>query len=200
MVVRSRPEWLRHAANKTFEDKRPRLAKSTADDNAGDEMDEEQEEKIDGSMRSVAVNVLALPLDGDGGSYAAEATDTGLEQLETLRRRQQDQMQALLTRQTEIAEQQMALLAQQEQQREAQLERQLEIERERERLQSLQQEQLTQTEMVLEQQRYFLDDKQLRNAESCGGDLLVHGGCGGGGGKPQQAPPLLGGNCFSTEI
>jgi hypothetical protein len=87
----------------------------------------------------------------------------------------------------------MQLLSQQET-------RQLEMEMKRQRLQSLQQEQLEHTEMVLQQQRHYLNDAQQRSelgdTAACN-DVLVHGGCGGGG--RQQAMPL-GGGCFSAEI
>lgn len=173
-------------------------------------MDKEYEDTNDDedSARDVAVNVT-VALDGDGGATQIaspavdgfEPDDTGLEQLELLRQRQQEQMQTLLARQSEIAEQQMALLAQQE----AQRDNQRAIELERARLQSLQQEQLAQTEIVLEQQRHYLDDRQLHAAEGCG--EIVRCGVtppkGPKTAREQSSGSLIFGSsvdCFSAEI
>ena len=117
----------------------------------------------------------------------------------------------LAEQQAEIAGHQSRLLAQQEGQREVQRARQIELERielERDRLAQLQQAQLQQTEMVLAQQRDWLDNTQQADfANGCDVTCADAGPFGGGrstpptdgrGGVPSDGG--IGSGCFSAEI
>ena len=128
----------------------------------------------------------------------------------------------LSEQQTRIANQQAQLLAEEQAYQQAQLEarrenqelrsRELEqIERERDRLQALQHEQLMQTELVLEQQRHYLDTHEGPNdlfTEGC--DVVQCTGTDLGRGERRATAAAndrrsrpdvqLGGGCFSPEI
>ena len=119
----------------------------------------------------------------------------------------------LAEQQAEIAGHQSRLLTQQEGQREVQRARQIELERielERDRLAQLQQAQLQQTEMVLAQQRDWLDNTQQADfANGC--DVTVSCADGGPFGGGRSTPPTDGrggvssdggisSGCFSAEI
>ena len=182
---------LKECANKSFERKQPLLGDDVVED-------DDDEANMDGDAPAVTIDFSppsANGVDSDGvgsggvGVFRDDASEPRLEQLEVLRRRQQEQMQTLLVRQTEIAERHAQLLSQHES-------RTVELERERGRLERMQQEQLDQTEIVLEQQRNYLHSDAPYAAEltGCGGASSVHQ-CGGGG-ATGSSPRL---SCFSAE-
>lgn len=206
MEVRSRPDWLKRAETKAFERKfQPRFSSLESDDShKGDSREAADDEEGDGELAVIDVPVTIDPSVADyeedrltkRRSDAAEAAgiasgQLNLEQFETLKKRQEEQMQALLLQQTSIAHASLTL------------------ERERERLQELQQTQLRHTEIVIAQQRQYLtstDEQQQRLArpetaeESCGGamlqcgsdttvDPLGRGGSGRGQSKKAKPPP-----------
>ena len=93
MDVRKRPNWLKSAENKTFAPKPQRLAvvpPSTTED------DEEDKNNDVGSS-----TVLVEVSNEQEGDIDRRAGST-LEQFETLKQRQQEQMQALLLQQTQV--------------------------------------------------------------------------------------------------
>ena len=95
MDVRKRPNWLKSAENKTFAPKPQRLAvvpPSTTED-------DEEDKNNDVGSSTVLVEV-SNEQEGDIDHRAGST----LEQFETLKQRQQEQMQALLLQQTQVSD------------------------------------------------------------------------------------------------
>ena len=114
-----------------------------------------------------------------------------------MRQLAEHQTQLLAQQEAQITEQQTHL----QQQQQAQRQRQLLIEREIQHVTQQQQQQLAETEMLVEQQRHYLESVPQDRGDGC--DPVVQ--CGGGSiGRPMPTPPhtdgMLGGGCFSAEI
>ena len=115
-----------------------------------------------------------------------------------MRQLAEHQTQLLAQQEAQITEQQTHL----QQQQQAQRQRQLLIEREIQHVtQQQQQQQLAETEMLVEQQRHYLESVPQDRGDGC--DPAVQ--CGGGSiGRLMPTPPhtdgMLGGGCFSAEI
>ena len=225
MDVCSRPAWLKQAENMAFVPKQTVHSSfdlaplSNADDGDEAKMSTTNSSNViveDDRGHPAMVEVSVVDNDRSFRETTPQLDESArqLDHFEQLRRRQQEQMQALMQQQTQLAEQQAHLLAQSEAQQVRQLERfaqqeaetveQAEIERERGRLQALQKEQLATTEMMLLQQRVYLEEAQQPELiDGCD----VH--CADAGSfsrpPPRSSKKASGGStavggCFSAEI
>ena len=93
MDVRKRPNWLKSAENKTFAPKPQRLAVVPPST-----MEDDEEDKNNDVGSSTVLVEVSNEQEGDIGHRAGST----LEQFETLKQRQQEQMQALLLQQTQV--------------------------------------------------------------------------------------------------
>ena len=218
MDVRNRPGWLKNAENKVFERKLhpgfSHAALSLMAREGGVDMNDEQEQAGGGDDHaSVLIEITPFPSKQQQPSSSSSPPQP-LEHIEQLKRRQEAQMQALFEEQTRLAQQQTQIATQQalllaqaaeehaqaaeeqaqrvaeDQKKKLSRRRELEqIEAERDRLQALQTEQLMQTELVLEQQRHYLDAQEGAQgalfAEGC--DVQCTGTSMGSGGSTSAA-------------
>ena len=115
MDVRSRPEWLKSAESKVFE---PKLRHSfshaalpsTVEEGGVDDEDDEGKTAVgDGTAPRQFVEVSVLDTSTAPPPSPPRAQTEVVAQFEQLRQRQQEQVQALLLQQTELAEQQMQI-------------------------------------------------------------------------------------------
>ena len=227
MDVRSRPGWLKNAENKVFESKPnpgfEHAAMSLTAQEGGAQHDE-QPANGDDDHASVMIEITPFPSNPER-PLSSPSPSRPLDHIEKLKKHQEAQMQSLFDeqkqlaeQQTQIAHQQALLLTEEQAYQQAQLEarrenqlsrsRELEqIERERDRLQALQHEQLMKTELVLEQQRHYLDTQGSQDLFIEGCDVQCAGTAGSridtssaaADGRPNPGG-LIGGGCFSTEI
>ena len=203
MDVRNRPEWCKQAENKTFAPKAVRRFSQVLHPPLS--QIEENEDTLGGDNPEAAIIDMSASASLSAWEWEEEVKNVGmlqplppppdgglelmqLEQLEQLKHRQRAQMQTLLERNSQIAEQQLVA--------------QIEIER----LQAQQQEQLSHTELVLEQQRSYLDEKQQAHTElggsgcvQCADTSFGNHGSTSPGTSP-EATNVFSSGCFSAEI